>query len=82
MLEFIVTVLFLTLPVAVTIFFVVCLCKYLIMKRNERMGLSFPDPEERKKNKILLIVSSVIFGVVMTVFIGFALLLIMAIAYM
>ena len=82
MLDFFFSALFFGIPVAATVFFVVCLCRYLVLKHQARVESGNLNGEDLKRRKILLIVSAVIFGVVMTVAISFVALLILAIAYM
>jgi len=82
MLGLLYSALFLGIPVAATIFFIVCLCRYLLLKNQLRQTPESVDGEKLKSGKILLIVSSVIFGVVMTVAFTFVILLVLAIAYM
>ena len=73
---------FLGIPVGATIFFIISLCRYLLLKNQLRQATECADSEELKRRKVLLIVSAVIFAVVLAVAVTFVALLILAVAYM
>ena len=76
------SILFLAIPAIVIVLFGVSLYRYIsAKKRNKNAPGTFP-PEEIKKRKIFLIITSVILGVFVVVVIGFMALLFLAIAFM
>lgn len=75
-------ILFYGIPIAAVVFFSVSLFRYCSARqKNKRTPGSF-GTEEMKRRKLLLIVSAVIAGILAAVVIGFALLLLLAVAYM
>jgi len=75
-------ILFFSIPIFVIAFFVVTLYNYLSARKQNRKNPDAVSPEELKKRKILLIISSAVAIVFVAVVIGFAALLFMSIAYM
>lgn len=78
----IVSTLFLAIPLMTLIFFVVSLCEYLSARKREKREPGSVSPEEMKRRKTMLIVSSVIAGVLLAIVVGFVGLLYMAVAFM
>ena len=74
--------LYVAIPVAAIIFFVVSLCMYLSAKKQNKRQPGSVSSQTIKNRKILLIVSSVIAGVLVTILIAFIALLFMAVAFM
>ena len=74
--------LYFAIPVAAIIFFVVSLCMYLSAKKQNKRQPGSVSSQTIKNRKILLIVSSVIAGVLVTILIAFIALLFMAVAFM
>ena len=74
--------LYFAIPVAAIIFFVVSLCMYLSAKKQNKRQPGSVSSQTIKNRKILLIVSSVIPGVLVTILIAFIALLFMAVAFM
>ncbi len=82
MLSYIVSALYFLIPAAALAFFIVSLVLFLTAKgKNKRFPGTY-SPEQMKGRKICLIVSSVIFGILAAVVIGFVCLLMMAVAFM
>lgn len=70
------------IPASAVVFFAVSLFRYCHGKHlNKRTPETVP-PEKMKSRKICLIVSSIIAGILAAVVIGFAVLLLMAVAFM
>lgn len=69
-------------PVGAIVFFVLSLCQYLSVKKRNRHQPGSVSPEILRSRKIMLIVSSVIFGVLAVVVIAFIVLLSTAVAFM
>ena len=79
---FIYDLIFFAVPAALLVFFGVSLYRYrTAVKQNKRTPDTFP-PEEIKKRKTLLIISSVTAAVLVAVVVGFIAMLFMAIAFM
>ena len=73
---------FFTIPIASFIFFVCSLISFFTAKSRNKHSPGSYSMEELRIKKIALIVSSVIFGVILTVIIGFIVLLYSAVAFM
>ena len=74
--------LYFAIPVAAIIFFVVSLCMYLSAKKQNKRQPGSVSSQTIKNRKILLILSSVISGVLVTILIAFIALLFMEVAFM
>ena len=74
--------LFLGIPSAAIVFFIVSLCLYCSAKRKSRRQLTGVGARRMKTYKIMLIVSSVIVGVLLSVVLGFIALISMGVAFM
>ncbi len=82
MIEYIISAMFIVLPAAALIFFIVSLCGYIsACKANKRTPGSFSEMQIKDK-KLALIISGVIIAVMLAVIIGFTVLIYLAIAYM
>lgn len=79
---YLIQLLFYLLPIAAIVFFIKSLVNYISARKEYRYQTGNISEEELKKRKLLLIVSSAIMVVLVAVVVGFAILLIMAIAYM
>ena len=73
---------FLTIPIASFIFFICSLISFFTAKSRNKHSPGSYSMEELRSKKIALIVSSVIFGVILTVIISFIVLLYSAVAFM
>lgn len=73
---------FLSIPVASFIFFICSLISFCTAKGANKRSPGSYSKEELRSRKISLIVSSVIFGIFLTVIIGFIALLYSAVAFM
>lgn len=82
MIEMLISILFFAIPIGAITFFIVSLCQYISAKKQHKRQPGSVSPEELKKRKILMIVSSVIAGVLVAVVIGLIALLVMAVAFM
>ena len=75
-------ILFLWVPAILIVLFFISLFRYFSAKgKNMEAPGTFP-PEEMKRRKIMLIVFSVAAGVIVAAFLGVAVLLFLAIAFM
>ena len=74
--------LYFAIPVAAIIFFVVSLCLYLSAKKQNKLQPGSVSTQTLISRKTMLIVSSVIAGVLVVVFLAFVALLFMAVAFM
>ena len=74
--------LYFAIPVAAIIFFVVSLCLYLSAKKQNKLQPGSVSTQTLRSRKTMLIVSSVIAGVLVVVFLAFVALLFMAVAFM
>lgn len=75
-------ILFFGIPASMFLFFGISLYRYRRAKKENREHPGTYSPEEMKKRKLMLIVSSVIVGVLLAVIIGFIVLMYMAVAFM
>lgn len=75
-------ILFLGIPLALIVLFVVSLCRYKsAVKQNKKVPGTFSD-EEIKKRRTILAVFSVIAGIIAVIVIGLIALMFMAVAFM
>ncbi|MBE6852599.1 MAG: hypothetical protein E7505_03900 [Ruminococcus sp.] len=75
-------ILFLGIPLALIVLFVVSLCRYKsAVKQNKKVPGAFSD-EEIKKRRTILTVFSVIAGIIAVIVIGLIALMFMAVAFM
>ncbi len=74
--------LYFAIPVAAIIFFVVSLCLYFSAKKQNKLQPGSVSTQTLRFRKTMLIVSSVIAGVLVVVFLAFVALLFMAVAFM
>jgi len=74
--------LYFAIPVAAIIFFVVSLCLYFSTKKQNKLQPGSVSTQTLRSRKTMLIVSSVIAGVLVVVFLAFVALLFMAVAFM
>lgn len=74
--------LYFAIPVAAIIFFVVSLCLYFSAKKQNKLQPGSVSAQTLRSRKTMLIVSSVIAGVLVVVFLAFVALLFMAVAFM
>lgn len=75
-------ILFLGIPLALIVLFVVSLCRYKSsVKQNKKVPGTFSD-EEIKKRRTILAVFSVIAGIIAVIVIGLIALMFMAVAFM
>ena len=70
------------IPIAALIFFLVSLIFFCSAKHKNKKCPGTYSSSQMKSRLVCLIVSSVIFGIIALVFIGFILLIMMAVAYM
>lgn len=82
MLGFLLSILFLSIPVIVILFFVFSLVCYISANRKNKKQPGSVRPEEIKWRKTLLIVASVVMAVFLAVVIGLIALLATAVAFM
>ena len=82
MLYYMTTALFYSIPVAVIVFFVISLIRFLCAKRKNRMVPGTFSEAQLKARRLCLIVSSVVAGIMVIVVLTFVGLLFMAIAFM
>lgn len=78
----IIMLIYLAVPIAALVFFLVSLCLYISAKNQERRLPGSVNPQTLQTRKVMLIVSSVIAGVLVAVLIGFMILVMSSIAYM
>lgn len=69
-------------PAAAIAFFIVSLCLYISARRKNKAQPGSISLQTLNTRKIMLIISSVIFGVLALVVIGFIALMFMAVAFM
>ena len=74
--------LYLAIPVAAILFFIVSLCLFLSARKQNKQQPGSVSDQALRKRKIMLIVSSVIAGVLAAIVIAFIALLYMAVAFM
>ena len=74
--------LYFAIPVAAILFFIVSLCLFLSARKQNKQQPGSVSAQTLRKRKIMLIVSSVIAGVLVVVFLAFVALLFMAVAFM
>jgi len=79
---FIISLLYAAIPIGSVIFFVVSLILYIQAKKKYDDQPCFANAQILKNRKIMLIVSSILFGVFLIILIGFIILLTMAVAFM
>ncbi len=77
-----ISILYYTVPIAAVIFFVVSLASFLIAKSNNKRTPGKYSESQIKTRLLLLIISSVVAGVILSMIISFVILLSMAVAYM
>lgn len=75
-------ILFFGIPAILLLLFGISVYRYVSAKKANREQPGTYSPEEMKKRKLLLIVSSAVAGVLVAVVIGFVALLFMAVAFM
>ncbi len=69
-------------PVGALVFFAVSLCRYLGMRRKDKKNPGCIPPELRRARRTPLIISSIVAGVLLSLTVGFMLLVANAIAHM
>lgn len=79
---YVVMCIFYGIPIAVFLFFVISLYRYLYARRKNRMEPDSFSAEEVQKRKSSLKLSAIMAGALVLVVIGLAVLLFMAIAFM
>ncbi len=82
MIETVMIALFVVIPLALAVLFVVCLCRYLSAKKRNKQMPGSVLPETLSARKLYAILSGVIAGVFWAAVIGIIALFAMAIAYM
>lgn len=73
---------FFAIPVAAIIFFLISLCSFLSAKKKIKLQPDSIHMQEFKTRKLMMIISSIVAGVLVTVVICFCILLASAITYM
>ncbi len=74
--------LFVLVPLSLIALFLVCLCRYLSAKKQDRQVPGSVAPELLKERKLYTVLSGVIAGIFLAAVIGIVVLFAMAIAYM
>ena len=70
------------IPIAAIVFFIVSLCDYIGTKKKYVAEPNDFNEQKKKETKTRLMVASIIMGVLLTVIVGFVVMMYMAIAYM
>jgi len=80
--QYLISFLYIAIPVGAVLFFAVSLFQFLSAKKQNRQQPGSIPPEKLKSLKFRLILSAVIAGVLAAIVIGFIILLFFAVAYM
>lgn len=75
-------ILFFVIPIAAVTFFIISLCSFLSVRKKTKLQPDSVNMQEYRKRKIMMIISSIIAGVLMTIVICFCVLIALAVQYM